>query len=317
MDNFPLIKAITYVDPGDLFGIFSKDTWSVLLDSADANQQHDDTNRYSYIGFDPFEKIMIKNKQRPNHKELINHPFQYLKQIMAKFKLDTKPNLPPFQGGAIGYFSYDLCHYLEKVDYPKLKEDTPYADLAIGIFDTIIAFDHVLEKAWIISTGFPEQDNHRRLKRAQHRLTLCANIIKKMHPTKPSKNLEQTTIELTSQFNKESYSSFVKKAQQYILDGDIFEVNLSHRFDGILNGDAETIYALYLKMRAANPSPFSAFLNMGDHQILSSSPERFLLHKQGHVSTRPIKGTAPRGITHDKDEYQHLMNDTDHKYNEY
>ena len=303
MDNLPLSQEIPYIDQANLFQLFSMNAWSFLLDSADSKLQRDDTNRYSYIGFDPFDKIIIKDGQRINHSDSTSNPFQYLKQQLMNFKLAEDPDLPPFQGGAIGYFSYDLCHYLETVNRPIHQENNPYADLAIGIFDTIIAFDHVLEKAWIISTGFPEKDNSRRLTRAKLRLDTCANKIKDAIPHKPENKQNASNIELTSPFNKERYANLVEKAQQYILEGDIFEVNLSHRFEAELNQPDEENYSLYMKMRAANPSPFSAYLNMGDHQILSSSPERFLLCKDRHVSTRPIKGTAPRGKSPTEDEY--------------
>jgi para-aminobenzoate synthetase component 1 len=295
MKTLPLSVEIPYEDPAKLFEHFANQPWSFLLDSADSCRQLEDTNRFSYIAFNPFEKIVLKNK-KINDQQSIDNPFSYLKNILAKFQIDHQAALPPFQGGAAGYFSYDLCHYLEKINRPLQAEESVYADLAIGLYDLIISFDHVLQKAWIVSTGFPEKKNLARLEKAEQQIKYCLDrLAEKNNPSTHQSVVEE--VSLASPLSKNDYAMLVKKAQNYILEGDIFEVTLSHRFQAELKPDQqEDRYQLYLRMRGSNPSPFSAYLNLGDYQILSASPERFLLlNHDGTVSTRPIKGTAARG----------------------
>ncbi len=293
MNNYPIFKEIPYQDANSVYALFADQAWSIFLDSADSAQQMEDTNRYSYIGVDPFEKIVIKNKKLLSNGDAVEQPFQYLKQVMNKYKLDHKPGYPLFQGGALGFFSYDLCHYLEEVNYPKHADENPYPDLAIGLYDIIIAVDHVEKKSELVSTGFPEIEPEKRLARAQKRINeylqkLLNKASNEKALTSPGK------VELRSPFDKKTYANIVKKAQNYILEGDIFEVNLSHRFTAKIDAARTDKYQLYCRMREHNPSPFSAYLNFDEYQILSASPERFILLNGDQVSTRPIKGTAPR-----------------------
>lgn len=296
MEELPIAIEIPYEDPAIFFKIFSKEPWSFFLDSADSKKQREDTNRYSYIALDPFEKIVIKNNRRINSEDFVDNPFEYLKQIMSHYQLAYRTGLPPFQGGVLGYFSYDLCHYLEEINYPLIAEESHYADLAVGLYDVVISFDHVLQKSWIVSTGFPEKTRSSRFKKAKEQIAIYLDKLSKNSNDKyRNSQFKLEEVNLISPFNKNGYAELVKKAQKYILEGDIFEVNLSHRFQATLKPEEIHKYDLYLTMRACNPSPFSAYLNLGDHHILSTSPERFLLLQDKVVSTRPIKGTAPRG----------------------
>lgn len=301
MRNLPLNLEIPYEDPGLLFQNFAQMPWAFFLDSADSKQQFEDTNRYSYIVFEPFQKFLIKNGESQYENTPVDNPFQYLKEVMKKYQGKHDPRLPVFQGGAVGYFSYDLCHYYENINKPIQHEDLPYSDLAIGLYDTVIAFDHLLRKAWIISNGFSEPDEKKQSQRAGDNIQKCLGLLKQQETSCKSQQRFSLKSGLESRFNKQKYSELVKKAKNYILEGDIFEVNLSHRFNGVLNEKISNKYDLYMNMRKRNPSPFSAYLNFENYQILSTSPERFLLLRDNLVSTRPIKGTARRGKTLEED----------------
>ncbi|OGT63890.1 MAG: aminodeoxychorismate synthase, component I [Gammaproteobacteria bacterium RIFCSPHIGHO2_12_FULL_45_9] len=298
----PLSVEIPYEDPAILFKAFSDQPWAFLLDSADANRPLDDTNRFSYIAFDPFETIVIKDGARIGTTEMIHNPFQYVRDLVQQYQLAYQPHLPLLQGGAIGYFSYDLCHYLEDINRPQQKEETAFADLALGLFDLLISFDHVLQKAWIISCGFPEKTPAAQWARAKLRLAACLERLSAIGHDQPLHATECEKIDLISSCDQEAYAARVRKAQAYIREGDIFEVNLSHRFQAMIQDKPVDPYTLYLSMRHTNPSPFSAYLNLDDHHILSTSPERFLSLTDQQVSTRPIKGTAPRGKTPEEDQ---------------
>lgn len=299
--QLPLSTEIPYDDPAALFRIFSDQPWAMILDSADSDKQCDDTNRFTYIAFEPFETILIKDRQRIGTNDSVLDPFQYLQDTLAQYQLVSRPGLPLFQGGAVGYFSYDLCRYFENIPPPSYAEDMVYADLAIGLYATILAFDHVLRKAWVIATGFPATTATEQIKQARIDMASCLERLAQKKILQSGVASLQIEEELSSRFDQTTYAQLVKKAQAYILEGDIYEVNLSHRFEAVLNPESLNHYDVYLKMRLHNPSPFSAYLNLGDHHILSTSPERFLSVSDGRVSTRPIKGTAPRGKTPEED----------------
>lgn len=301
MKHLPLSLEIPYEDPGLLFQNFSDKSWAIFLDSADSDRQRDDTNRCSYIVFEPFEKILIKRHQRVGGSGRVSNPFQYLNAIMQAYAVKSDPQLPVFQGGAVGYFSYDLCHYYEDINRPIQQEDSPYADLAVGLYDTVISFDHVLKKAWIVSNGFSESSIEKQRDRAESNIQYCLDLLRNQQRSKDDAPCFRLKDDLISPFDKSGYGQLVEKAKNYILEGDIFEVNLSHRFEGWLDGTLPNKYDLYLNMRTRNPSPFSAYLNFNDHHILSTSPERFLLLREGIASTRPIKGTARRGQSQTED----------------
>lgn len=295
--TLPYYIQIPYEDPSILFQKVSSQSWAILLDSADSNQQSDDTNRFSYIVYDPFETIVIKKGVRVETGDAVPHPFQYLKKVLSSYLLGQHSNLPPFQGGAVGYFSYDLCHYLEDIPKPVQKETHAYADLAVGLYHTIVSFDHVLQKAWIVASGFPKKSGPEQQDKARADALQCYVLLSQHKNPKINTSLASFNTNLLSPFNQQSYAKLVENAQSHILEGDIFQINLSHRFQAVTHKGHIPTYELYLNMRRCNPSPFSAYLNLGDHHILSTSPERFLLVNNGLVSTRPIKGTTARGIT--------------------
>lgn len=300
-NKYPLHTEIAYQDASELFNRFAENEWAIFLDSADALNQMEDTNRYSYLCVDPAKTFTIKDEQLKGASEPVTDPFVYLNAQLTGHHLASIEDLPPFQGGAVGYFSYDLCHYLENIQRPILAADNPYPDMAIGLYDVVVAFDHVLKKAHLISTGYPFEDESQRMKHAQTRLDAFQKLLAGENELGLRDLPDTSGVELKSPFSKDGYESAVAKAQKYILEGDIFEVNLSHRFTAKLSSDPSSKYALYTKMRSVNASPFCAYLNLPDHQILSTSPERFLSLNGQKVSTRPIKGTCPRGKTDEED----------------
>lgn len=294
--QYPLYQEITYSDPVAIFEIFQRDVGSVFLDSA---LRHDKLGRYSYIAIDPFDIIQSKNGMISAANEgTIGDPFDFLNQQLQRYQQPSLPGLPPFQGGFAGYFGYELYQHLEKLPFAKI-DDMNFPDLILGIYDLVIAFDHLLKKAFIFSSGFPEKDLHARHKRASQRLE-C--ILQKLQTNflKREKQRLLSKLDFHSHFTKESYCAAVKKVIDYILAGDIFEANLSQRFKATLPANYSR-FELYKKLRAINPASFAAYLNFYPIQLLSASPERFLQLQQGNVETRPIKGTRRRGKTETDD----------------
>jgi para-aminobenzoate synthetase component I len=271
----PLCIDIPYQDPIQLFAPHADKPFAQLLDSSMFDK---DQGRYSFIALDPFQTF-----------ETSNNTFENLKIELAKFPLEKHPEKPPFQGGALGYFSYELLHQIEKI--PAKENDlftTP--PVCLGFYDVICAFDHLEQSAMIFSSGYPATEDAR-----EERKLIRAKWLQEMLNGQEvtSRLFQPCRLDWQSDFTAKSYARSVQKVIDYIRAGDIFQANLTQRFSAKLP-DSYDSFALYQKLRKANPAPFAAYLNFGNFSIASSSPERFMKLENGSVETRPIKGTRPR-----------------------
>jgi para-aminobenzoate synthetase component 1 len=198
----------------------------------------------------------------------------------------------------VGYFSYDLCHFIERLPH-KAIDDLNLPECYLGFYDAIVAFDHLENKTYLVSTGFPEAEVEKRKRRAEARLNELRNLVLLSPP--PQRVKEPAAgkgIVLKANFSHEGYLGAVARAREYIGAGDIFQVNLSQRFEADLNIQP---YELYKRLRKINPAPFASYFNFGGVSIVGASPERFLKLRGDRVETRPIKGTKPRGKTPEED----------------
>ena len=143
----PKVKEIAYCEPSVLFPVFLQEAAAVLLEST---QQIGDIGRYSFIAYDPFLLLTSKEGQiELNQQKFSGNPFDVLQSHLAQYPLETIAELPPFQGGVMGFFSYDLYHHLERLT-PAKQDVNLFPDLAVGFYDVVIAFDHQQKKSWII-----------------------------------------------------------------------------------------------------------------------------------------------------------------------
>ncbi|MEA1951734.1 MAG: aminodeoxychorismate synthase component I, partial [Planctomycetota bacterium] len=189
--------------------------------------------------------------------------------------------------------------------------------LAVGFYDTVVAFDHLDSRAWIISQGFPEEEPGRRRRRAEERLREVREILANARSHTPilvhgkhgkhgiygrdgrclsrqqlcPQHAMPSLEGLSSNFSREEYLDAVRRGIEYILAGDIFQVNLAQR---LLHPATSDPVALYERLRSCNPAPFAGYFDLGEFQIASASPERFVCARDGRVESRPIKGTRPR-----------------------
>ncbi len=203
-------------------------------------------------------------------------------------------NHPPFTGGAAGFFAYDLAQHLEHlppVAAPYAIDDQHLPTIALGFYDTVIAFDMVSQRAFIVSNGLPEHAPAARMTRAQARAKALRLRIENTRAPQ-SKAVAATSNSVKANFTRATYEHAVARVVELIRAGDIFQANLTQRFVGALS-DGDTAYALYLRLRALSPAPFSSFFHFSDGALVSSSPERFLACRDGAVETKPIKGTRP------------------------
>ena len=279
----------------ELFELIKDRPYSFFLDSGMDTQR---LGRYSFLGSEPFlvmnsrgsEITFIRGQE---HKMQHGNPFDTIGKLLKLYKLDYCPAPVPFVGGAVGYFSYDLCHFVEHLPSTAI-DDLKLPECYFAFYDVIFAFDHLEGRAYLVATGFPELEERQRLKRARMRLEEMKNWLYPGHSViEVSQSPEQNEeITLKSNFTPEEYIKAVNRVREYIAAGDVFQVNLSQRFEADLEIPP---YELYKRLRMVNPAPFASYLNFPGVAIVSASPERFLKVQGDLVETRPIKGTRPRG----------------------
>ncbi len=302
----PLIEEIeAKLTPLDAFALLKDEQFCFFLDSG---MDPHKLGRYSFIGSDPFMVLSTRGSegtiiQGAKKSSLNGNPFDALSHFLKVYRLDSCSSPVPFIGGAVGYFSYDLCHFIERLPSTAV-DDIKLPECYFGFYDLVLAFDNLQGKAYIISTGFPELEETKRMERAEKRLNEVKAKLADVSGygteallTPASSPMESATLK--GGFTHKEYVAAVEKARQYIISGDIFEVNLSQRFESELS---ITPYQLYRRLRQINPAPFACYLGFDEVQVVSASPERFLRLRGDRVETRPIKGTRPRGKTPEEDE---------------
>jgi para-aminobenzoate synthetase component I len=276
--------------------------------------------RYSFLTADP--ALVVRSKGR--HTRVIDllagtetqsqqDALAVVRELVVPHQEPAVSGLPPFQGGAAGYLAYDWGLTLERLPAPRF-DDLAMDDVVIGVYDWVIAWDHEANRAWLISTGLPETEPAPKTERAVRRAEAVrrwiedpveADLQVSLQPapvgqsrTAPSFTVEggwwDPALDLRSSFTRADYLAAVQRVIDYIYAGDIFQANFSQRFEAPLT---ESPWTLYQRLRTRNAAPFAAYLDFPDAIVLSASPERFLrVNAGGHVETRPIKGTRPRGV---------------------
>ena len=232
---------------------------------------------FSFIGFDPKVTIKISNREAvtlnektgEKNREKIDDPLKTLQNFIKNETIQN--NEFRLVGGAIGYFSYDVIRYWEKLPN-KAKNDLNFPDIQLGIFDDGIVFDHKQQKAFYY---FLAENRFSEIKKLFNR--------KKEHQ---SLTYNEPKLNIT----KEQFEKAVRKAKNYVTAGDIFQVVLSKRFEFSIEGN---LLSFYRSLREINPSPYMYFLKEGDRQIVGSSPEMLARVDQRMVKTFPIAGTRP------------------------
>ena len=283
------VLEIDYADPVELFAVFAKDPQAVLLDSALVTER----GRHSFIAALPFSVLTSKDGVvMLDGQRRAGNPFAVLRQELARHPIRATRGLPPLQAGAVGYLGYEMVQHLERVPLVQADE-ARFPDLALGFHDVIVAFDHRDRRAWILSSGLPETDPTRRWRRARTRIEEMAERLA-VAPPLPDPPVPSMPPPLASNFTQSAYEDVVRRVVEYILAGDIFQANLSQRFQVPLPVGLSA-FELYRRLRQLNPAPFAAFLKCGEVEIASASPERFIRLADRQVETCPIKGTRPRG----------------------
>ncbi len=287
-----------------------------LLESARHNEL---TGRYSFIALDPLLRIQSRGTDvqlsGAVNQRLQCRPLPLLHQWLARFQLPRRPDGPPFSGGFIGYFGYDLVHFYERL--PKIAaDDLALPDLDLYLPGTVIAFDHHKATMTVVHTHVEAFAADASRFRDLPSVVAAIRAALDAPDTPPTPAPRPVTI-IAGQ-TPAQYEAGVRRALEYIAAGDIFQANLAHRFTFEL-GDRSP-WRIYEQLRAINPSPFAAYLDFGSHTVISGSPERLVSLSGRHVQTRPIAGTRPRSdepqrdqallqelLTSEKERAEHLM----------
>ena len=264
------------------------------------------TSRYTLMGIPNSCYIKIEEKQAiiklsKNSSEVIGSVDDGWRALNFKRNTPNYKHLPHFWGGWVGYISYEAGHGFEKL--PKRKRnELELPDAYFMQVDRVIVYDHhksILK--YIIATEYNSNDSDyfqfiNEINSVWDKINsiISSDLLKKSIITQ--NKLSSNTIK--SNLSSSEYIDMVKKAKEYICEGDIYQANISQRFDTEFKGDQ---LELYLKLRMLNPAPFSGFLKFLEFSIISSSPERLLKIQNGKLETRPIAGTRPRGLNQEKD----------------
>ena len=217
-----------------------------------------------------------------------DNPFSVVQRLLVDFRTDRRKDGPPFQGGAIGYFGYEMGGLLERLPGTAV-DDLALPDMSIGFYDWVVAFDHASGRSWLVTTKFSREG------RAEW---VRDRIADGFVASASANGSSATATNLRSNFARERYVEAVKQVKRYIAAGDIYQANISQRFEATVDADTWT---LYRALRNTAPAPFGAYLGFPGYSVLSASPEQFLRVENGFVETRPMKGTRPRGATSEDD----------------
>ncbi len=248
--------------------------------------------RYSFIMADPFlvvkaKKDRITIEDRGGSREVKGNPLDILQELMEKYKFDNDTHLP-FIGGAVGYLGYDLCHHVEKLPNT-VVDDVEIPDMFFGFYDGIVAVDHLEGNKYIAALGV-EGEPTDRIEWMEEKL--------KREEVPSDKVYIDRDVEFHCNMSKDYYLDSIQRVKDYIYSGDIYQINFTQRFDCELN---KSPMELYERLRETNPAPFASYMNFGEGEIVSCSPERFISLRDGILETRPIKGTIARGKTPEED----------------
>ncbi|WP_439373281.1 aminodeoxychorismate synthase component I [Bradyrhizobium sp. DASA03120] len=294
------VQELQWIDPVTAMRRLARRPHLTFLDSA---ARHKSLGRYSYLTCDPFGTYIVADGLASwNGQGLDGDPWEALRTLLANYPQEHRPDLPPFQGGAAGYFGYDLNRTLERLPVPAVSGHRLPQSI-LHFYDVVVSYDHGEKRCWIVSTGWPEQDPARRAARARHQGNEFATLL-------ASSNLVQNDAPGAfgpwhSNFSRAGYIAAVQRVIDLIQAGDVFQGNIAQRFSARLPTSFDPV-AFYCQLRSLNPAPFAALLRYGNLTIASSSPERFLKLDGRGVETRPIKGTSARS-TNSKEDQRHAQ----------
>ena len=277
-----------------------------LLESAEQGR----LGRWSFLGFRPRAVLRWSDgvlrewegecdpDSEPVRSSEAADPYTAVDRYLGRYRTARLDGLPPFSGGAVGYFGYDLVRSVEPLGEPN-PDPIGVPDMALMISDVIVAFDHQRHELTILANAFVDEEGgiDTAWDHASRRIESVRDLLRQPVPEFPARQ-RPPVAEFESNLSKEQFESNVEKIVEYIRAGDAFQVVPSQRFSGPVDSDA---FSIYRGLRTVNPSPYMYFLDFGDFQIAGASPEPLVKVTGRRVETRPIAGTYARSGDDEED----------------
>jgi anthranilate synthase component I len=294
----PVAKSISadLLTPVSAFLMFAADEpYSFLLESVEGGEK---VGRYTFLGARPYMRVIARGGKveivrRKKTERRKSEPIAVIRELLHSHKPAQVPGLPPFTGGAVGFFAYDMVRQFERLP-ETAKDDLNVPDCALMFFDRLLAFDHVRHQIHIIASADVSREKP---KEAYARALRDIEAIEKrlkagLKPAQMKTKRHAGKLKIKTHTTRKQYMKAVEDGKEYIAAGDIFQVVLSQRMDFEPKADPFTIYRA---LRTVNPSPYMYFLSFGKNQVLGSSPEMLVRVAGRKLEYRPIAGTRPRG----------------------
>ena len=293
--------------PVSAFSKLDRGGYSFLFESTEKN---DVSGRFSFVGTDPEivirnrnDEITITEQDKTGNSQSSSDPLVELRQLMAKYRFVTRPELPRFVGGAVGFLGYDAARFFEPTVLVAEHDDLSLPEMLFVIAGAVVVFDHRLRTVRVLNNAFLNagDDPDKVYNRAQQRICEILDRLKAPTTLPPLPvDCPRTALLPRSSTNRNEFEQLVRQTKDYIKRGDIFQLVLSRLFEVDFDKDA---LALYRCLRFVNPSPYMFCLNFaGEFSLVGSSPEMHVRVVDGLVEIRPIAGTRRRGRTPDEDE---------------
>jgi len=282
--------------------------YAYLLESVEGQEK---IGRYSFLGANPSlifkstgQQVYLTVDGQNTELRAKQDPLENLKEIIHRYRPVRVKGLPRFFGGMVGYISYDMVRFFEKIPSRSL-DDLNFPSSIFLLTDTLLIFDHIEHSIKIVSNATVRDNPDYAYKLACSKIEFLAETLKSSREAHyavdqqvPDENRIRSPLRWKSNFTKNEFEKIVRRAKCYIRRGDIIQTVLSQRIETEINVDP---FDIYRALRVVNPSPYMYYLKMGELDIIGSSPEVFLRVEDGIATVRPIAGTRQRGKDENED----------------
>ena len=276
--------------PVSAFLKVKRGAYSFLLESVEGGER---PGRFSFIGTEPYRVFRAPSGGAVD-------PLDEVEAELGRFDLVPNPDLPPFHGGAVGYLGYESIRHFEPRVQPAKRDHHGLPEALFQFVDTVLLFDHLKHVIKVVTHARLDGNVDAAYRAAEFRINELVERLQSGPPIPPTDAPEPVghSSAIRSNIEREGYFSDVKQIIDYVIAGDIIQCVYSQRFS------RETFvhpFNVYRTLRTVNPSPYTYYLEMDDHQIVGTSPELLVIVEDGKVSTHPIAGTRRRGFDNDED----------------
>lgn len=278
---------------------------SFLLESVTGGEH---VARYSFIGFDPFCEYIYDGDSatiiRDGQKQTVSgNGIDMLRDIVQAYSMEEYPDLPPFIGGAVGYFCWEIMSKIETMHFAE-KDGVLCPDGHFMFPRSMVIFDHAKRRIIVLSLSESEHDDQ-----AAKRLDEIASAIQQpmsLTYLEHTDSIEDPFSYVQSNLSEEAFKACIEKVKSYIYEGDIFQLVFSQRFTF---QSKKTPFDIYRTLRYVNPSPYMFYMNFGDYKLVGASPEILVRLQQGKATLRPLAGTRKRIIGEEEALSKDLLSD--------